>query len=105
MIDGAIKQHETKYHTRPNRMGRTKPKRYSDEFEDFWRKFKGRWNPDKGDSGGYVKVGKFAAWEEWQKLSKADQVKATAVADKVSGKYTPDACRWLKKRLFDDFVR
>ncbi len=74
---------------------------YSPEFEIFWKKFKGRWNPENDR---YIKVGKFAAWVEWQKLNEADQQKATAVADKVGGKYVPDAERWLKRRLFDDFT-
>lgn len=74
---------------------------YSESFEIFWKKFKGRWNPENDN---YIKVGKFEAWEEWQKLNAEDQTKATAVANRVSGKFVPDACRWLKKRLFDDFT-
>jgi len=77
--------------------------KYSSNFEIFWKKFKGRWNPEKGGSGGYVKVGKFEASEEFEKLTEQQQQKAIAVADCVSGKYTPDACRWLKRRMFDDF--
>lgn len=99
-VASAIARHELKYHTRPNKAGRTKPKRYSEEFEAFWRKFTGRWSVDKDK---YVKVGKFVAWQEWKKLNRAEQFKATVVADKVSGKYTPDANRWLKKKMFDDF--
>ena len=85
------------------RVEKKREEKYTPEFENFWKKFKGRWNPDKGGSGGYIKVGKFAAFDEWQKLSKPEQEKATAAADKVTGKYTPDAERWLKRRLFDDF--
>lgn len=75
-------------------------KRYSDEFETFWSKFKGRWSADQGS---YVKVGKYLAWEEWQKLTIEEKNKAIAAADRVSGQYTPDACRWLKRKMFDDF--
>ena len=100
-IAEAIAKHEAKYHTRPNKASGTKPKRYSDEFEAFWRKFTGRWSVDKDR---YVKVGKFVAWQEWKKLTIAEQQKATAVADKVNGKYTPDACRWLNRKMFDDFT-
>ena len=91
-------QHKSSQHNAPE-----KSEKYSSEFEIFWKKFRGRFDPDHGDYGGYKKVGKFAAWEEWQKLNAEDQAKATAVADKVSGKYVPDAERWLKRRLFDDF--
>jgi len=74
--------------------------KYTDAFESFWKKFKGRWNPEKDN---YVKVRKWEAFVEWQKLCIEDQRKAWATADKVSGKYVPDACRWLKNRLFDNF--
>jgi len=77
-----------------------KRKSYTEDFEKFWRNFKGRWNPD---TGYYVKVGKYLAFGEWRKLTKTEQQKAIAVAHKVGGKYVPDACRWLKRRLFDDF--
>lgn len=88
----------------PNKVKLSKVKlskvKYTSEFEFFWTKFKGRWSPDKDR---YVKVGKFEAFQEWCKLTVEEQKKATAVADSVSGKYTPDACRWLKRKLFDDF--
>ncbi len=74
--------------------------KYDAPFEYFWKQFKGRWD---GDKGKYVKVGKFEAWREWQKLTLEQQRKAAAAADKVTGKYTPDACRWLKRKMFDDF--
>ena len=76
-------------------------KRYDDQFEDFWKKFKGRWNPDKGT---YTKVGKYEAWQEWQHLDDDEKQHAIAVAGRVSGKYVPDACRWLKKKRFDDYT-
>ena len=74
--------------------------KYTSEFEIFWKKFKGRYDPENDR---YIKVRKFEAFQEWQKLNIEDQRKAWRVADRVKGKYVPDACRWLKQRLFDDF--
>ena len=74
-------------------------KRYDDDFEQFWKKWKGRWNGEK-----YVKVGKFEAWEEWQRLDDDEKEQAIAVANRVSGKYAPDAMRWLKRKRFDDYT-
>lgn len=73
---------------------------YTKEFESFWKKFKGRWNPDKGK---YIKVGKHEAFEEWRKLSLDEQRAAWRAAGKTGDKFTPDACRWLKNRRFDDY--
>lgn len=78
-------------------------KGYTPEFLNFWKNFKGRWNPEKGESGGYVKVGMHEAFLEFQKLTPAEQQKAIKNAGRVRGKFTPDACRWLKRKLFDDF--
>jgi hypothetical protein len=69
-------------------------------FEQFWKKFKGRWNPEKGR---YIKIGKYEAFEEFEKLPADEQQKAVAVADRAADKYCPDACRWLKRKLFDDY--
>lgn len=77
-----------------------KDNEYSESFEVFWKKFKGRWNPENDT---YTKVGKHKAFEEWEKLSIEDKRKAWKVADKVKGKYVPDAFRWLRDRGFDDF--
>lgn len=78
----------------------TEKNKYTDSFESFWKKFKGRWNAEKDK---YIKVGKYPAFLEWEKLTLEDQRQAWSVADKVEGKYVPDACRWLKNRMFDDF--
>ncbi len=75
--------------------------KYPPDFEEFWKKFKGRWNSEKDR---YVKVGKFEASLEWRRLTESEKKKAIAVAGKVSGKYVPDACRWLKRKMFDDFT-
>ena len=77
--------------------------KYDEDFEVFWAKFRGRYNPDKGAYGGFVKVGKFLAQQEWRRMAEYEKKHATAVAHKVSGKYVPDANRWLKRKLFDDF--
>ena len=80
----------------------TKPRnRYDDDFQVFWLKFKGRWNPDRGM---YVKVGKYMAQKEWRKLADDEKEHAIAVADRSGGKYTPDPERWLKRKLFDDYT-
>jgi len=100
VVDLAIKKHEGRLHRKPR--ARQDTDRYDDEFLAFWVKFKGRWDPEAG-MGRYVKVGKYDAWLVWQTLNNKDKVKAVAVADRVSGKYVPDACRWLKGKKFEDF--
>ena len=32
-----------------------------------------------------------------------EKEQAIAVAGRAGGQYTPDACRWLKKKRFDDY--
>lgn len=78
-----------------------KSKEYTLEFENFWNKFKGRYDPENDR---YIKVGKWEAFLEWEKLLPEQRKKADVVANKVRGKFTPDACRWLKRRMFDDFT-
>lgn len=79
--------------------------KYSEEFNKFWKLWPGRWQPE---SNRYVKVGKYEAWLEWRRLSKEDQksvsiiVKSGRIKD-AGTRYLPDACRWLKRRRFDDF--
>lgn len=75
-------------------------KKYTLEFEEFWKKWKGRWNKEKDV---YIKVRKRQAFGEWEKLSIEEQRKAWRAADKVSGEYTPDANRWLRESMFDDY--
>lgn len=95
MIVQRIGLHERQFHSPKSKR---KTNVYTPEFETFWKKFKGRWDGDRG----YVKVGKWEAFSEWQKLTEAEQDRATATAGDVTGKYVPDACRWLKRKLFDD---
>jgi len=73
---------------------------YTFEFGNFWKLFKGRWNPDKGR---YDKGGKLEAFEEWEMLTEDQQAKAVRAAPLTGSKITKDACRWLKKRRWEDF--
>lgn len=93
-----VKKHESKFHKKPR--AKQDENRYDEQFEYFWQRFPGRWNVDKG---GYDKVGKYEAWLVWKTLKLDEKRNAAAVADKVTGKYVPDACRWLKRKMFDDF--
>ncbi len=79
-------------------MTRTK---YDEDFERFWANFKGRWDADKEV---YMKVGKCDAQQAWRILDEDEKEHAIAVAHRAGGKYVPDACRWLKRKLFDDFT-
>jgi hypothetical protein len=100
-IDQAIEKHELKYHKRPNRTGKGKKKRYSDEFEAFWRAYPKRFIPE---SDRWVKVGKADAWERWVKLSEAEQKTVMSIIHKVKlGRFVPDAHRWLKGRRWEDY--
>ncbi len=73
---------------------------YTSSFETFWGKFKGRWNCE---SDKYIKVGKYEAFQEWQKLSPDECQRAIKVAHRPSGQYVPDAVRWIKNKRFDDY--
>lgn len=84
------------------KLSKIKLKEYTDEFEKFWKRWKGRWNPEKSK---YIKVGKHNAFLVWEKLTIDDQRQAWWAADKVSGKYVPDAERWLRDRKFDDYEK
>ena len=84
------------------KLSKIKLKEYTDEFEKFWKRWKGRWNPEKSK---YIKVGKHNAFLVWEKLTIDDQRQAWWAADKVSGKYVPVAERWLRDRKFDDYEK
>ncbi len=98
IVDLAVKKHEGRFHKKLK--AKQEKDRYDESFEKFWKAFKGRWNADRGI---YVKVGKYEAWQEWQKLTEQDKVRAITGASRVGGKFTPDAKRWLKNKLFDDY--
>ena len=74
--------------------------KYTDDFENFWRDFKGRWNPDNGK---HEKGGKLEASLEWKNLSSEHQKLATQMASQTGEQKTKDACRWLKYRRWEDF--
>ncbi len=93
-----IKKHEGRFHKKLK--AKQEKDRYNEQFEQFWKTFKGRWDSDRGI---YIKVYKYEAWLEWQKLTEKDKARAIAGAGKVGGKFTPDAFRWLKKKMFDDY--
>lgn len=100
-IEQAIKDHVAKYHMRTRR----KPKAesgYTSSFENFWKLFKGRWNPDgAGAYGSYNKGSKAEASIVWEKLGEADRQKATIAAPLSGGKFTQDCCRWLKYKRWE----
>lgn len=53
------------------------------------------------------KVGKRDAYEIWKKMDTEDRRDANGVLPKVRNagtKYLPDAHRWLKRRLWEDFL-
>lgn len=95
IVDKAIKGHVKAYHATKGRYV------YPEDFLAFWKKFKGRWNVEKGF---YVKGGKRLACAEWKELSDEDKVQALAVAHRVGDKFTQDACRWLREGKFDDYA-
>lgn len=100
-IEEAIGKHVAEYHKR-RKKAKKKRKPYTREFELFWERFKGRWDTEKSE---YIKVGKDLAFEQWEKLSLEDKRWAWWAADKPSGKYVPDAFRWLRDRKFEDYER
>ena len=71
----------------------------------FWRKWPGRWR----DGNSPKKVGKAEAYEIWLTMDAEDRKDAAGAV--VSGKvknagtqYLPDAIRWLRRRLWEDFL-
>jgi len=81
---------------------RSKGDVYNSVFEKFWSIYPRRWIRE---SDKYVKRGKYEAWQEWQRLTEKERALAKKYIGKVkTGEYVPDACRWLKRKLFDDFV-
>lgn len=80
--------------------------KYSEDFERFWTAWPGRWRPEDRV---YIKVGKYEASLEWKLLSKDDHRDIVRIVE--SGKvkragtiYLPDACRWLKRKRWHDFM-
>lgn len=98
LIDQAIAEHEAKYHKE------SKDSVFTEDFMAFWKVWPGRWNRDTGQT---QKIGKQEACTVWKKLSQTDKdFIMTIVPNKVKVKGTeflPDAHRWLKKKLYNDF--
>ena len=79
-------------------------KRYTDEFERFWKGFPARWNRDF-QGGTWVKRRKRPAFEKWEKLS--DEVKAKCLRvvkqiKKAEGGAVRDAVTWLNQYGWED---
>jgi len=79
--------------------------KYSQGFETFWRSWPGRWR----DGNSPKKVGKAETYEFWLTMDAEDRQDAVSVVG--SGKvksagtqYLPDALRWLRRRLWEDFI-
>lgn len=101
MIDGAIKNHETRMHKKRAPKRPKAEMSYTPAFESFWKLFRGRWNPKEGEYGSFNKGSKIEAFGEWNKLSQADQQKAIKGAPFSAGQYTQDCCRWLKYKRWE----
>lgn len=78
--------------------------KYPEDFEIFWRAWPGRWRPEDDKS---IKVGKYDAFLEWKHLTEAEKKDIMFVLPKVKyagTQYLPDACRWLKRKRWHDFI-
>ena len=79
----------------------TEPK-YTLDFQDFWTNYPARISED----GMFTKVGKWEAFTEWRKIPVEIRQKCLMLVKSKQvkcGKYTPDACRFLKKRRWEDY--
>lgn len=73
---------------------------YTPIFEQFWKEYPPRWSDSKSV---WKKCDKSGAFNEWKKLSLAEQTLALAkVASVEKSKYTPDARKWLKHKRWED---
>lgn len=77
---------------------------YSEDFQSFWLKWPGRWR----DGNTPKKVGKAEAYDIWKLMDTEDR--QDAINAVVSGKvkkagtqFLPDCCRWLRRRLWEDY--
>lgn len=74
---------------------------FSEEFTMFWKRFPYRWIQS---SRSKAKVGKYEAWEEWQKLSDNIRQYIFKILPQMrSGEAVPDAWRWLAKKRWTDY--
>jgi len=70
-------------------------KKYSDEFEYFWKKYPARWNSNLHK---YVKRKKYPAWLMWQRLDEDTQREILSKARLIKeseGSCPRDAVTWL----------
>jgi len=73
--------------------------KYTEVFEMFWRQYPFRIH----DNGKKVKIGKWEAFEQWRRLNEDDRNSALmAIIKMQDDKYIPDACRWLRRRRWED---
>ncbi len=80
--------------------------KYTDDFESFWQLWPGRYDVDNQKTR---KVGKWQAFQEWQRLSEVDSERVMTLVKsgriKSGGtRYLPDAFRWLNKRRWEDYT-
>jgi len=78
--------------------------KYPEDFEIFWKAWPGRWKPETDRS---VKIGKYDAFLEWKHLKDEEKKEIMSVLPKVKPagtQYLPDACRWLKRKRWHDFL-
>lgn len=80
---------------------RVKESKYTPEFENFWKLFKGRWNPKKGAYGTFVKGSKSVAFGVWEELTSPEQQKATEGAEGSADEFCPDCYRWLREKRWE----
>ncbi|KPL25575.1 MAG: hypothetical protein AMJ75_00225 [Phycisphaerae bacterium SM1_79] len=73
---------------------------FTEEFLEFWSAWPKRWT----EAGRWVKLNKFKAFQCWKRLTKHEQQWSTNTAKSLqSGKYVPDAFRWLRDKRFMDY--
>lgn len=79
-------------------------KKYTDEFETFWKLYPARWSKDCG-GGCYIKRKKSPAFKVWQKLPQDIRDKCIRIAKKIKnaeGGYVRDCVTWLNQEGWDD---
>ena len=79
-------------------------KPYTDEFEQFWKKYPRRWNKDF-QGGSYVKRKKRPAFEKWEKLSPETRRECLAKAKYIyqyEGGCVRDCVTWLNQFGWED---
>ena len=80
--------------------------RYTADFNEFWRAWPGRFQPENNK---YAKNGKRKAFVEWKRIPDDEQKEIIDIVKsgrvKARGtQFLPDAYRWLKEGYYDDFM-